>query len=66
MKLRAKSRYVNEPLGVAYRAGDIFEVDAALAARLMTDSPETFEVYEEAPLTPKKQTKRVPVAKDHE
>ena len=41
--LRALGRYVNEPRGLAYEAGTVFEVDPALLAFLLADAPGTFE-----------------------
>ena len=41
--LRALGRYVNEPRGLAYNAGEVFEVDPALLAFLLADAPGTFE-----------------------
>lgn len=43
VKLRALGRYVNEPRGLAYNAGDVFEADQATAAYLLADAPGTFE-----------------------
>lgn len=61
MKLKAKGRYSNEPLGVAYEAGQVFEVDEAMANLLMADSPGSFEEYKEPA---KRATKQAAVTKD--
>lgn len=43
MRLQALGRYVNEPRGLAFDAGTVFEVDDAMAAYLFADAPGTFE-----------------------
>ena len=47
MKLKLKGRYANQPLSVDYKAGQVVEVDERLAAILLADSPESFEVVPE-------------------
>ena len=59
MKLKVKGRYSNPPLNVAYDAGKVIEVDERLAAILLADSPESFEVVADDPEPPGKATKRV-------
>lgn len=41
--LRALGRYVNEPRGLAYNAGDVFDADPSMASYLLADAPGTFE-----------------------
>ncbi len=48
MRLQALGRYVNEPRGLAFDAGTVFEADEALAAYLLADAPGTFEPAPEA------------------
>lgn len=61
MKLKVLGRYRNEPLQVGFDKGMIVEVDDALAAVLMADSPESFEEYTEPVKTA---NKRVPTKDD--
>ena len=58
MKLKLKGRYSNQPLSVDYKAGQVVEVDERLAAILLADSPESFEVVAEE-TEPTRATKRV-------
>jgi len=64
MKLKVKGNYVNEPLGVAFKAGMVIEVDDKLAAHLLADAPENFTVHTEPVEEPKRTTKRVPAKGD--
>ena len=43
MKLKALGRYVNEPRGLAYDAGTVFDADEATAGYLLADAPGCFE-----------------------
>lgn len=47
MKLSVMSDYRNDARGLAFRKGDVVEVEAAIAAYLFADSPESFKEYEE-------------------
>jgi len=42
MRLTCVGRYINEPRGLAYDVGAMFEVDEALAAFLLADAPGCF------------------------
>ncbi len=42
MRLTCLGRYVNEPRGLAFDAGTVFEVDDATAAYLLADAPGCF------------------------
>jgi len=44
-KLKCLNRYRNR--NVVYNVGEIFNVDADIAAALMTDSPGSFELFAE-------------------
>jgi hypothetical protein len=59
MKLRALGRYSNHNLGISVVAGMTFEVDDKLAAALLADSPESFEVVTEGAEPTTKVAKRV-------
>ncbi len=43
MRLKAIGRYVNEPRGLAFDAGTVFEADEVTAAYLLADAPGCFE-----------------------
>jgi len=58
VKLRARGRDGNEPRGLAYNAGDVFEADQATATYLFADAPGTFE-----PITQAKQVDAPPANK---
>ena len=49
MQLDVLSDYRNDARGVAYKAGQVIEVDVATAAFLMADSPESFAEHKEKP-----------------
>lgn len=49
MKLDVLSDYRNEPRNLAYRKGQVIEVDVQVAAFLMADSPGTFAEHKEKP-----------------
>ena len=46
MRLRCVGRYVNGPAGLVYQVGQVFDASSSLAAMLLSDAPECFEVVE--------------------
>jgi len=49
-KIVAKSRYQNEPRGLSFAAGEVFDADESLFVFLFQDSPDSFELWNPAPV----------------
>lgn len=49
MKLRCTSNYRNEPRGLAFEAGQVFDAEPQLRLFLMADAPGCFEPAPEEP-----------------
>jgi len=49
-KIVAKSRYQNEPRGLSFAAGEVFDAEGSLLVFLFQDSPDSFELWNPAPV----------------